>query len=238
MAIENQTILITGGTSGIGRGLALELSKGNRVIVTGRNKERLVRAESEGMVAMYCDLNDKASIEHLVLEIEQSYPGLNTLINNAGIQYNYDLLAEPNLFEKIHIEISTNLVGAIQLTHLLLPILSTKTSTILNVTSGLATVPKSDGLIYSASKAGLHNFTLGLRKVLKHHPIRVIEVIPLVTATPMTSTRTEQKMEVEELVQLVLKQWRNGRLCIAPTQIKLLLWINRFFPTLANLIVK
>ena len=171
------------------------------------------------------------------MEVEQKYPELDVLVNNAGIQYNYNLLEASDIHQKIQNEINTNLTGTIQLTQLLLPILSTKPSVIVNVTSGLGAVPKTDGLIYSVSKAGLRNFTLGLRKSLNNNAIKVLEIIPPVTNTNMTSGRDEQKMSVEELVRIIIKQWQQGKILIAPGKIKLFLLINRFLPVLANRII-
>lgn len=238
MEIKDRTILITGGTSGIGKALALALYADNQVIVTGRSSERLEAMRSLGIKAIACDLTQAEDLEQLLLTIEQEHMELDVLINNAGIQYNYDFTKHTQAFQKIQQEIQTNLIGTIQLTSYLLPLLSTKSSTIINVTSGLGAVPKTDGLIYSCSKAGLRNFHRGLRKSLKGQPIELIELIPPVTATAMTADREERKMTTEELVSLALRQWNAGKKLLAPQKIKLLLWINRLFPALADRIIR
>jgi uncharacterized oxidoreductase len=238
MDIQNQTILITGGTSGIGKALALSLKEKNTVIVTGRSEARLEEARKNGLITIQADLTKREDLDQLVMTIEQQYPQLNVLINNAGIQYNYHMLRESDTFQRIQQEIQVNLTGTIQLTQLLLPVLCSKPSQILNVSSALGVVPKSDGIVYSASKAGLRNFTRGLRKILKEQPVQVIEVIPPVTDTRMTAGRDEEKMPVEELVLLILKQWSKGKTLIAPGKIKLLMTINRWWPSLADSFIK
>lgn len=238
MQIQNRTILITGGTSGIGKALAQELKHNNTVIITGRSEERLEQARQNGLIAIPCDLSRRDDLDKLVLKLEQEYPALNVLINNAGIQYNYHWLEEADLYQKIQQEVAVNLSGTMQLTQLLTPLLGVKASTILNVTSALGAVPKSDGLIYSVTKAGLRSFTQGLRKVLKGQSIRVLEVIPPVTDTNMTAGRSEAKTSTEELVKIILRQWKKGKQLIAPTKVKIFLTINRFFPALANKIIQ
>ncbi len=238
MTIQNQSILITGGTSGIGKALALSLKDNNKVIVTGRSIERLEEAQKNGLIPIKADLTSREDLDKLVMTIEQQYPELNVLINNAGIQFNYHMLEETDTLQRIHNEIQINLTGTIQLTQLLLPVLCAKPSQILNVSSGLGAVPKTDGIVYSASKAGLRNFTRGLRKILKDQPVTVIEVIPPVTDTHMTSSREEDKMPVEELIAIIIKQWSKGKQLIAPRKIKLLLGINRWWPGLADRIIK
>lgn len=237
MKIKNHTILITGGTSGIGQALAGALVENNQLIITGRSADRLAAAKAKGMSTFTCDLTQPNEVESLVMQLEQEFPRLDVLINNAGIQYNYDLLEESNAYSRVQNELATNLTGTIHLTQLLLPLLSTKASTIINVTSALGTVPKSDGLVYSASKAGMRNFTAGLRKILKDQNIRVLEIIPPVTDTHMTEARTENKMPVDELIQIILRQWESGKKLIAPGKVKFLLQLNRFAPRLANRLV-
>lgn len=237
MKIKDHTILITGGTSGIGKALAEVLAPNNQVIITGRSAQKLEAARRRGLTAFACDLTQAREVENLVVTLEQEFPQLDLLINNAGVQYNYDLLEESDISTQIRQEIATNLSGTIHLTHLLLPLLSTKPSTIINVSSALGVVPKSNGLIYSVSKAGLRSFTIGLRKILRNQAIRVVEIIPPVTDTEMTSERSETKMPVDELVKLILRQWENGKQLIAPAKVKFLLQLHRFAPGLANRLI-
>lgn len=238
MSIQKRTILITGGTAGIGLALARALQPQNRVIVTGRKPEGLAAAQQAGLTAIPCDLTQRADIDRLVQTIEQEHQALDTLINNAGVQFNYDFRSETDPFTRIATELHTNLTGSIQLTQRLMPTLLRNEGTIINVTSALGKVPKSEGLVYSVSKAGLSLFTLALRKILRGSKLKVLELIPPVTATNMTAGRAEQMMQPSELAAIVLKQWHRGRKTLAPFKVRLLLGINQLSPFLANRIIK
>lgn len=237
MELSGRTILITGGTSGIGKALAQELKKQNLVMVTGTNPQRLDEAAQSGLIAVRCDLAQIHEIEELVTFIERDIQSLDVLINNAGVQNNYDFANTTAPLKKVEQEITINLTGAIQLTQLLLPTLLTKPSHIINVTSALGAVPKSDGLVYSASKAGLRNFTQGLRKVLAKEAISIHELVPPVTDTAMTAGREEKKMPPEQLVQIALRQLGTGKLLLAPAKIRFFLWLSRVMPGVANRII-
>ena len=238
MKLINRTILITGGTSGIGRALAKQLQKDNAVIVTGVREASVAKAEEAGFTVYPLDLTSKESIEALALQLEKSHPDLDVLINNAGIQHNYDFLQASDTYHHISQEIAVNLTGTIYLTQLLLALLGTKNSSIINVTSALGAVPKSDGLIYSATKAGLRNFTRGLRKIVGPQPIRVYELVPPVTDTAMTAGRSETKMPAEELARLALKQLAANKRVLAPSKIKFFLWLDRVLPRATDKIIQ
>ena len=237
MKLQNRTILITGGTSGIGKELALQLRANNRVIVTGVRKTKIEAASNSGLTALPLNLSDKNSIEELVLKIEQDFPSLDVLINNAGIQFNYDFIDDTDPGIKVEKELNTNLIGTIQLTQLLIPILATKPSLMINVTSALGSVPKSNGLLYSVSKAGLRNFHRGLKKIMKGQSLKLIELIPPVTDTEMTAGREETKMPADVLAVLAIKQIEKGKKLVAPFKIRLFLMINRLFPHVADRII-
>jgi len=123
-------------------------------------------------------------------------------------------------------------------TQLLIPLLTTNNSAyIINTTSGLGAFPKSDGLVYSASKAAMRNFTMGLRYSLKKKAIRVLEFIPPVTDTGMTADRKEQKMPVESLIQHIIPQLRKDKKTLTTLNMRIFLWMAFFFPTIANKIL-
>lgn len=237
MKLKDRTILITGGTSGIGRALAEMLKKDNTVIVTGRRQLSVQKAREEELHAFPLDLSSKESMDALAVYIETNYPALDLLINNAGVQHNYNFTTATDTYDAVNGEIAINLTGQIYLTQLLLPLLSTRPSAIVNVTSALGAVPKSDGLVYSASKAGLRNFTRGLRKVLKGTSVQVLECIPPVTDTAMTAGRDEAKMTPKELANRVLGQMKKRFQVLAPQKIKFFLWLNRMVPRLADKII-
>lgn len=239
MELKNNTILITGGTSGIGYELGKKLKKlGNMVILLGRNKEKLDNLKSEGFEVIECDISKREDIEKTVILIQGQYPQINMLFNNAGVQYNYDFLENVIPIDKIENEISVNIIGQILITQLLIPILSnSKKSFIINTTSGLGAFPKSDGLVYSATKAAMRNFTVGLRYALKETPIKVLELIPPVTDTAMTYGRSEQKMLPEKLIDQIIPQLEKERKILTVPKMRLFLWIAFLFPSLANKIL-
>lgn len=201
MEATQQTVLITGGTSGIGLALARTfLDAGNRVIVTGRDADKLaaLRAAHPEVVAESVDMTDRTALDRLAAD----HPETTILINNAGVQYAYEL-ADPNVpLERIDQELQTNLVGPIYLTRRMLPLLCAKSrAAIVNVSSSLAFVPKQSAPVYSASKAGLHSFTKALRWQLEATSVKVFEIIPPLVDTSMTAGRGSGKITPEALVK-------------------------------------
>jgi uncharacterized oxidoreductase len=189
MDMRHNTILIIGGTSGIGQELARQLLElGNTVIIAGRDQARLasVQARLPKVKTASCDVSDPASIAALHDHIDAAYPALNMLINCAGIMRKLNLnLADGNLGD-ITREITTNLNGTIWASLQFLPLLKRQArATIINVSSGLAFVPMPIAPVYCASKAAVHAFTLSLRMQLKHSTVRVVELAPPATDTPL-----------------------------------------------------
>jgi uncharacterized oxidoreductase len=189
MNITGNTILITGGGSGIGRGLAESFyALGNQVIIAGRRRQALdeTTAVNPGMQSVTLDVEDAAAIRAFAARIAQDYPGLNVLINNAGIMRAENLLAQPNDLADMETTITTNLLGPIRLTNALLPHLQKQPqATIINVSSGLAFVPLILTPTYSATKAAIHSYTQALRFQLRETATQVIELIPPAVATDL-----------------------------------------------------
>jgi uncharacterized oxidoreductase len=182
MELTGNTILVTGGASGIGLALAKRfLKRGNEVIICGRRQDKLdeARESSPGFVTRVCDVADAGQRAELASWAAEEYPQLNVLVNNAGIQRSVDLTTLDEDWEKTRSEINTNLDAPIHLSRLFYPQLSSQQrSAILNVTSGLSFVPLANVPVYCATKAALHSFTMSLRWQLKATPIEVIEIIP------------------------------------------------------------
>jgi uncharacterized oxidoreductase len=176
------TILITGGGSGIGRGLAEVLqAQGNQVIIAGRRKAALEEtvAANPGMKFLTLDIDGAAAIKTFAERVAAEFPALNVLINNAGIMRPENLLAQQKDLADAEAIVTTNLLGPIRLTAALLPLLRKQAhSTIINVSSGLAFVPLALTPTYSATKAALHSYTCSLRYQLKDTTTEVLEIIP------------------------------------------------------------
>jgi uncharacterized oxidoreductase len=190
MKMHSNTILITGGTSGIGKGLAEAFHKlGNQVIITGRRKDRLrsITAANPGMRYFPLDVADPASVRATARHIVEEFPGLNCAFNNAGIQNRHDFASDrPIDDDAVLAEIQTNLLGLIRVTAEFLPQLKTqRDAVLLNVSSGLAFVPMAVFPVYCATKAAVHSFTLALRQQLRGSSIQVIELIPPYVATEL-----------------------------------------------------
>lgn len=193
MLTQDNTILITGGGSGIGRGLAEAFHRlDNKVIITGRNKSKLdaTTAANPGMESMTLDLTDAADIQRFAAEVVQRFPSLNVLLNNAGIML-YEDAAKPDL-AVAEATVTTNLLGPIRLTAALMPhLLAKPRAAVLNVTSGLAFVPLPATPTYSATKAALHSYTVSLRDQLRDTSVEMIELAPPYVQTTLTG---EQQM--------------------------------------------
>ncbi|MBC8161211.1 MAG: SDR family oxidoreductase [Roseiflexaceae bacterium] len=199
MQTTNHTVLVTGGTAGIGLALAKQFHRAhNRVIVTGRNAAKFAALQAEFPAWSFeqADMSDLSALDHLA----QAYPQISVLINNAGVQYNYEL---PDASVPAHViseEIQTNLIGPMYLTKRMLPQLLAKPhAAIVNVTSSLSVMPKQNAATYSASKAGLHMFTKALRWQLEETSVKVFELIPPLVDTAMTTGRGRGKISAEAL---------------------------------------
>jgi len=190
MQTTGNTILITGGGSGIGRGLAESFhEKGNQVIVAGRRQQMLdeVTSANPGIKSLLLDINDQDSIRSFSQQVAQDYPGLNVLINNAGIAKVEDLKSPPDYLEDAEAIVTTNILGPIRLTAALLPLLQNQPhSAIFTVSSGLAFVPNAATPTYSATKAAIHSYSVSLRHQLKSTTTEVIEIIPPYVQTQLT----------------------------------------------------
>ncbi len=195
MNISGNTILITGGGSGIGRGLAEALqAEGNTVIIAGRRLAALqeVASGTPGIEIETVDMSDSASITAFAGAITTRFPTLNVVINNAGIMKTEDLSGESVGVADAEAMIATNLLGPIRLITALLPHLKARpAATIMTVSSGLAFVPLAATPTYSATKAAIHSYSDSLRHQLRDTAIEVIEIAPPAVATDLMPGHAE-----------------------------------------------
>jgi uncharacterized oxidoreductase len=209
MKLQGNTIFITGGGSGIGRGLAEALHQlGNKVIISGRRKNFLTETTNAnpGMQSLELNIEDPASIAAVAKKLVADFPKLNVLINNAGIMQFDD--AAGAIDEKVlDSTITTNLMGPIRMTSALIDHLKKQNeSAVINVTSGLAFVPMAVTAVYSSTKAALHSYTLSLRYKLKGTSVRVLEIAPPWVQTDMLNSKNEPRaMPLPEFIDETMK---------------------------------
>jgi uncharacterized oxidoreductase len=191
MNLTGNTILITGGGSGIGRRLAEALhALGNQVVIAGRRQQALdeTTAANPGMKSLPLDVENPAAIRAFAARVSGEFPALNVLINNAGIMRAEKLLDQQENLADAEAIVATNLLGPIRLTAALLPHLRQQPrAAIINVSSGLAFVPLALTPTYCATKAAIHSYTQSLRFQLKSTPIEVLEIAPPYVATHLMS---------------------------------------------------
>jgi uncharacterized oxidoreductase len=210
MKMTGNTILITGGGSGIGRALAEAFhALGNTVVIAGRRKPMLeaATAANPGMRWMTLDIEDAANIREFAKQVAEKYPKLNVLINNAGIMKLEDLRTAAGT-EVAEQTIAINLLGPIRLTAALLPLLRQQThSTIMTVSSGLAFVPLAPTPTYCATKAAIHSYTQSLRYQLKDTATVVVELIPPYVATDLmgSSAGDPRAMPLDKFIAEVME---------------------------------
>ena len=190
MKLTDNTILITGGNSGIGRGLAEAFhALGNQVVISGRSEKSLTETveANPGMKFLQADLTNVHSVGEFAVQVTEQFPHLNVLINNAGIMQPEDVANAPLDALKIAEDtIATNLLAPLRLTAQLLPLLQKQPrATLMTVTSGLAFVPLFLDPTYCATKAAIHSYTQSLRYQLKDTNVAVVELVPPYVATTL-----------------------------------------------------
>jgi uncharacterized oxidoreductase len=221
MQIAGNTVLITGGTSGIGLAFAEQFfQQGSKVIICGRRADRLSQLESKypGMVTCLCDIAVAEERQKMVSWVLQYYPGINILINNAGVQLATDL-TQPVDLDRVYAETEINLIAPIHLSSLFAQHLAAKPeAAIMNVSSGLAFVPIAFMPVYCATKAAIHSLTLSLRYQLRKTSVKVFEIIPPSVDTELghdrraAKTQTHGGMPIAEFITEAMEAIQNDLL--------------------------
>ncbi|MDB5257530.1 MAG: hypothetical protein JWM14_2225 [Chitinophagaceae bacterium] len=212
MILSNNKILITGGASGIGLGLAERfIQENNTVIICGRREDLLkeVATKFPSVIIKACDLSIETERVELYNWVAKNHSDLNVLINNAGIQQWMDV-TDNDFYQKANDEITTNVLAPIHLTNLFVKLKAL--NTVINVTSGLAFIPLSKVPVYCATKAFMRSFTLSLRHSLKSKQIEVIEMIPPALNTDLGAKGLHDAYPpVSEFVTSVFEQMKEGK---------------------------
>lgn len=223
MQPSGNTIFITGGGSGIGRGLAEALqAAGNQVIIAGRRQSALDEATkaNPGMQSISLDVENAQAVEEFAAGVVKRFPKLNVLINNAGIMRAENLNADPVSLKDAEAIITTNLLGPIRLTAALLPHLKKQANaTVINVSSGLAFVPLVLTPAYSATKAAIHSYTQSLRYQLRKTSVEVLEIIPPYVQTDLMDGADDPramplKDYIAETMSILRQQPTPAEICV------------------------
>ncbi len=223
MNLSGNTILITGGGSGIGRGLAEAFhALDNQVIIAGRRRRALdeITSANPGMKSVTLDVEDPAAVRAFAVEAANRFPTLNVLVNNAGVMRAEKLLAQqPDLADAEAI-VAINLLGPIRLTAALLPLLRERPqSTVMNVSSGLAFLPLVITPTYCATKAAIHSYSLSLRHQLRATTTEVIELIPPYVATDLMGGASDPRAMplgkfIAEVMAILKTQPTPAEICV------------------------
>ena len=241
MKLTDRTILITGGTAGIGLAFARKfLELGNQVIVTGRRQSTLeqLKASYPKLHTIQSDVADPAQIASLARRVKADYPKLDVLMNNAGIMIHRNLAVPAADLRGLTTEVDINLGGVIRTTSAFIDILAANKGTLINVSSGLAFVPLSSAPIYCATKAAVHSYTQSLRFQLEQSGVEVIELMPPAVKTDLSADLPEGGLvaliSTDELLKQTFAAFKKDKLEIRPGQANLLALMRRLAPGFMN----
>ena len=238
MNLKDNTILITGGSSGIGLELTKQLSaNGNKVIICGRSLEKLQQAKEEypDIEIIQCDLADKKQCDDLVNQIKAEFPSLNILVNNAAIVNKINFLETLNALHLAESEIAINFLAPLRLIKNLYDMIQQNPNpSIINITTGLVYVPRAEYPFYCSTKSALHSFTKILRKQTENDLVHIVEVLFPSVKTPWHKGNPPKiAITTEKAVTEMLCELEKGKSEIRVGGARLLYQISRFFPKLA-----
>lgn len=241
MDLKNSTVLITGGTAGMGLEFVKQLTGiGATVIVTGRKSDALNETKKQfpGVHIFQSDVSQPKDIEQLYTDVTTQFPKLNIIINNAGMMRLIDLQDQSLDLENINREIATNLSGTIQMVHQFLPhLLKQPSSGIVNVSSGIAFMSYSSAPVYSATKAGVRAYTQALRLQLEDTRVKVFEMIPPGVKTKLQNDWVKQPnermmMNADDMVKVAIDGMLKDKKELKPFMIRIIKLATRIAPNL------
>ncbi|ABG59521.1 SDR family oxidoreductase [Cytophaga hutchinsonii] len=240
--LTGNTIVITGGSSGVGLELARQLiAQKNTVIICGRSAQKLADAANQTpwLVTYTCNIADSISCQHFYNWIKNNYPACNILINNAAIAYTTDFLKDEQAIDKANEEFQTNVLAPIRLTKLFSPLLlQNEHPALINISTGLIYAPKAGYPFYTATKAALHIFTQTLRMQTAASPLKIIEALLPVVDTPWHKGRVPKSaISATQAAAKILSGIDKGQNEIRVSKVALLYWVARISPKWAITII-
>jgi uncharacterized oxidoreductase len=240
MQTTQNTVLITGGSTGIGLAMAETLLKaGNNVLICGRRESKLLEAKQKHpqLHTRVCDIAKKPEREELYRWATSEFPGINMLFNNAGIQKEIDFLTGATGLNDAESEIEVNLTASIHLSALFIPhfLQQPKECAVVNITSGLAFVPLKIVPVYCATKAGLHTFSISLRSQLAKTNVRVFEIAPPIVKTELhreakARKQSQRGIPASAVAQAMVNALKNNHYETIVGQAKVLKGASRIAP--------
>lgn len=238
MKLQKNTVLITGGSSGLGLEMARKwLAQDNRVLICGRSKVKLDKARQElpGLITFQADISKAEDCIRLAEWVETNYPECNVLVNNAALAHSFQFTEEKEALDKAQLEIQTNLLAPIHLTKLFLPIIEKQDHAhLINITTGLVYIPRAIYPFYSGTKAALHSFTQVLRLQMSGKSVKVVEVMFPAVDTPWHKGNAPKiAISPEQAVKEMLSGLSKGKETIRVGKVKLLYLISRLAPRFA-----
>ncbi|BAV06306.1 uncharacterized oxidoreductase [Filimonas lacunae] len=239
MQLKNSTVLITGGSNGIGLEFAKQLmQQGATVIITGRDMAKLqkTRQQFPYLHVIQSNVNNPKDIEEMYEIVTRQFPHLKIIINNAGIMRTVKLMDDSVTIENVTDEIETNFSGTVRMIHQFLPhLMQQQSAAIINITSGLAFIPFTISPLYCGTKAAVHVYSQALRLQLKNSSVKVFEVAPPKTDNPLQTAFVEQEndgrtMKVSDLVAASIKGILKDQYEIRPGLANVMKWMSRIAP--------
>jgi len=241
MKLTSRTILVTGGSAGIGLAFALKfLELGNQVIVTGRRQSALddLKRNHPKLQTIQSDVADSAQVTELARRMKAEYPKLDVLMNNAGIMLQRNLRAPAADLDGLMTEMNVNVGGVIRTTSAFIDIIAANKGTVINVSSALAFVPLPSAPVYCATKAAVHSYTQSLRFQMEGTGVEVIELMPPAVKTDLSADLANGDgftlLTIDELVKQSFASLKKGALEVRPGQAKLLALMRRVAPNFIN----